>query len=61
MYKYLTDRVGNFQELKPYFNIWKNFNIKDGFLAVFEIEHDAINNNAPPIPKGTDGWADIRK
>jgi len=61
MYKYLTDRVGNFQELKPYFNVWKNFNIKDGFLAVIEIEHDSTDSNSPLIPKGTDGWADVKK
>lgn len=61
MYKYLTDRVGNFQELKPYFNVWKNFNIKDGFLAVIEIEHDSTDSSSPLIPKGTDGWAEIRK
>lgn len=60
MYKYLTDRVGNFQELKPYFNVWKNFNIKDGFLAVIEIEHDSTDSSSPLIPKGTDGWAEIR-
>lgn len=61
MYKYLTDRVGNFQELKPYFNVWKNFNIKDGFLAIIEIEHDSTDINAPLIPKGRDGWAEIKK
>lgn len=61
MYKYLTDRVGNFQELKPYFNVWKNFNIKDGFLAVIEIEHDSTNSSSPLIPKGTDGWGNISK
>lgn len=61
MYKYLTDRVGNYQELKPYFNIWKNFNIKDGFLAIMEIEHDNTDSSVPLVPKGTDGWAEAKK
>ncbi len=59
MYAYLTDRVGNFQELSPYFTAWKSFNIKDGYLAVIEIEHDATDIKAPQIPKGTDGWAEV--
>ncbi|ABC29291.1 BamHI-like type II restriction endonuclease [Hahella chejuensis KCTC 2396] len=61
MYNYLTDRVGNFQELKPYFSAWKSFNIKDGFLSVIEIEHDTIDASSPLIPKGTDGWAEVKK
>lgn len=61
MYKFLTDRVGNFQELSPYFTAWKNFNIKDGYLAVIEIEHEATDVNSPLIPKGTDGWAEFKK
>lgn len=61
MYKYLTDRVGNFQELSPYFTAWKNFNIKDGYLAVIEIEHDSTDADTPLIPKGTDGWAEFAK
>lgn len=60
-YRYLTDRVGNFQELKPYFNVWKNVNIKEGFLAIIEIEYDSIDENSPLIPKGTDGWAEVKK
>ena len=61
MYQYLTDRVGNFQELRPYFNTWKNLNIQDGYLAVIEIEHDATDLKSPLIPKGTDGWAGYKK
>lgn len=57
MYNYLTDRVGNFQELSPYFSAWRNFNIKDGYLAVIEIEHDKTDLKSPLIKKGTDGWA----
>jgi hypothetical protein len=57
MYQYLTDRVGNFAEIEPYFAIWRNLQIHDGVLAVIEIEHDAISSDVPPIRKGTDGRA----
>lgn len=61
MYKFLTDRVGNFQELSPYFTAWRSFNIKDGYLAVIEVEHDSTDFSAPKIPKGTDGWAEFSR
>ncbi|USK71255.1 hypothetical protein [Peribacillus asahii] len=60
MYDYLTDRIGNFRELSPYFDVWKkgNYDMEAGYLAVVEIEHD--NLTADPsyqIRKGTDGRA----
>lgn len=57
LYHYLTDRVGNYAELEPYFPVWSNLSVADGFLAVIEIQHDAISFDVPLIPKGTDGWA----
>jgi hypothetical protein len=57
MYKYLTDRVGNLQELEPYFLFWRAFNVDEGFLLVIGVEHDAVSLNVPRIPKGTDGRA----
>jgi hypothetical protein len=57
MYQYLTDRVGNFQEIEPYFPVWRNLAITDGILAVIEIEYDAVSLDAPQIKKGTDGRA----
>lgn len=56
-YRYLTDRVGNFEELHPYFPVWRSLPITDGLLIVMGIEHDATDPNAPLIPKGTDGRA----
>lgn len=56
LYKYLTDRVGNFQELQPYFDLWKSVDV-DGFLTIIEIEYDATSTSVPRIPKGTDGRA----
>ena len=57
MYQYLTDRVGNYAEIKPYFPVWRNLKIKEGVLAVIEIEHDSLSLDVPPIRKGTDGRA----
>ncbi len=57
MYKYLTDRVGNFEELEPYFPLWRSLCVDEGLLAVIAIEHDAVSKNVPRIPKGTDGRA----
>jgi hypothetical protein len=56
-YNYLTDRIGNYQELVPYFPLWKGLNINHGYLAIIEIEHDTEDNQVPLIGKGTDGWA----
>jgi hypothetical protein len=57
MYRYLTDRIGNYAEIEPYFPVWKNLSIRDGVLAVIEIEHDDLSLDVPPIKKGTDGRA----
>ncbi len=57
MYHYLTDRVGNFQEIEPYFLLWKSLSVKEGYLAVIEIEHDGVSKKVKRIPKGTDGRA----
>ncbi|MCP4714570.1 MAG: restriction endonuclease [Deltaproteobacteria bacterium] len=57
MYKYLTDRVGNYAEIEPYFPVWKNLSIGEGVLLVIEIEHDGLSGRVPRILKGTDGRA----
>ncbi|WP_013322098.1 BamHI type II restriction endonuclease [Gloeothece verrucosa] len=57
LYAYLTDRIGNYEELEPYFDIWKAVKIEEGFLGIFVIEHDQIDQNVPTITKGTDGRA----
>jgi hypothetical protein len=57
LYPYLTDRVGNYEELEPYFDVWRAVNINEGFLAVFVVEHDAQDSNIARITKGTDGRA----
>jgi len=57
MYKFLTDRVGNFAELEPYLDVWKAMPIKNGVLKIIVIEHDAESKSVPRIKKGTDGRA----
>lgn len=57
MYKYLTDRVGNYPEIEPYFPMWRALPINDGVLAVIAIEQDAVSKEVPRIEKGTDGRA----
>jgi hypothetical protein len=57
MYKYLTDRVGNFPELEPYFPLWQALKTEEGLLEVIAIEHDGVSQTVPRIPKGTDGRA----
>lgn len=57
IYPYLTDRIGNYEELEPYFDVWRAIRIEEGFLAIFVIEHDQVDNNVPKITKGTDGRA----
>ena len=57
LYPYLTDRIGNYEELEPYFDVWRAVEIQEGFLAMFVIEHDAVDSSVPKIMKGTDGRA----
>jgi len=57
LYKYLTDRVGNINELEPYFDLWRSIRCDQGVLEVVVIEQDAESRNVPRIPKGTDGRA----
>jgi hypothetical protein len=59
MYMYLTDRVGNYQELQPYLPVWRAFahTIDEGLLIIYVVEHDQIDPGVPRIAKGTDGRA----
>ena len=54
--KYLTDRVGNYEELEPYFRFWRR-SCERGYLAVIAVEHDNESADVPRISKGTDGRA----
>ena len=54
---YLTDRIGNIGELKPYFALWKSIKKAKGGLRIVVVEHDGTSKRVPRIPKGTDGRA----
>jgi len=57
MYMYLTDRIGNYAEIEPYFPVWRSLPLNDSVVAVIEIEHDSLSMDVLPIKKGTDGRA----
>ncbi len=57
LYVYLTDRIGNIQELEPYFRLWKSVPCKDGVLEIVVIEQDGESRDVPRIPKLTAGRA----
>jgi len=45
-YKYLTDRVGNWDELEPYMDVWRSVKCKNGVLEVVVVEHDGVSKSA---------------
>jgi hypothetical protein len=56
-YRYLTDRVGNWDELKPYLELWSDTRCEDGVFEIVVVEHDATSMTVQRIRKGTDGRA----
>jgi len=58
---YLTDRVGNIGELRPYFPLWRKIPGIRGALRIIVVEHDATSHTVARIPKGTDGLAELAK
>lgn len=58
--QYLTDRIGNAEELEGYEPLWARWMDLGGavpYLGLVGIEHDATDPSVPRIPKGTDGRA----
>lgn len=55
--QYLTDRIGNYEELEPYFPMYSNLSIDYGHIEVFGVEHDQLSSSVILIPKGKDGNA----
>lgn len=55
--RYLTDRIGNIEEIKPYFPMWQNLSLSEGVLEIVVIEQDFESVKVPRIPKGKDGRA----
>jgi len=54
---YLTDRIGNIGELRPYFPLWRTIQADEGVLRIIVVEQDATSTSVPRIPKGTNGRA----
>jgi len=50
--------MSGYNELEPYFPMWKAINCENGYLGVIAVEHDGTSMNVPRIPKGTDGRAE---
>ena len=57
LYPYLTDRVGNIRELRPYFPLWKSIPVSEAALEIVVYEHDSVSNQVLTIKKGTEGRA----
>lgn len=57
LYRFLTDRIGNFDDLAPYLDLWRSIPCQAGVLELDVIEHDATSTDVPRIPKGTSGRA----
>ena len=55
--RYLTDRVGNFEEIAPYFEYWSKYPAQTGVLGVYGVSYDILDENVAYIPKGRDGRA----
>jgi hypothetical protein len=52
--KWLTDRVGNMEELEPYFELWPLYcppNRSEAALYIVVVEHDGEDEMVPLIPK----------
>lgn len=55
--QFLTDRIGNIEEIRPYAPLWENLSVAEGVLELVVIEQDAESRDVPKIPKGKDGRA----
>ncbi len=55
--QYLTDRIGNIEEIRPYIPLWENLSVAEGVLELVVIEQDGESISSPRIPKGKDGRA----
>lgn len=55
--QYLTDRIGNIEEIRPYIPLWENLAVAEAVLELVVIEQDGESTDSPKIPKGKDGRA----
>jgi len=54
---WLTERIGNIGELRPYFRLWDDAKLRndEGVLQIVVCEHDAESMDVPRIPKQLGG------
>lgn len=57
LYPFLTDRISNFDELRPYLPFWRSIQCHRGVFEIVVFEHDAESKEVPLIGKGKDGNA----
>jgi hypothetical protein len=48
---YLTDRIGNFPEFEPYFDLYSDLDVEVGYLGVAIVEYDETSPVVPLIEK----------
>ena len=48
---YLTDRIGNFPEFEPYFDLYSDLEVEAGYLGVAIVEYDETSREVPLIEK----------
>lgn len=54
--RYLTDRIGNEPELRPYHPLWRRWDFANpSYFGIVAVEQDAESLDVQRIPKGTDG------
>jgi hypothetical protein len=53
--RFLTDRIGNWEELSSYFPLYNNISLSNGSLIIIGINYDDVSLDSPIIPKGSDG------
>jgi hypothetical protein len=59
--KYLTDRIGTFEEIEAYLPLWQATPCETGVLEIIAVEHDKVSSKVPLIPKALVGRASERK
>lgn len=53
--EWLTDRICDYTDLIPYFDLWRSATCRNGVLEVIVVEQDAESFFVPRIPKRTGG------
>lgn len=61
LYNYLTQRIGNYRELSPYFPVYRRLALTKGALVIISVCHDETSDKVALIPKGLDGNSLKRK